>query len=96
MRPENEKMKIWLREKGIDAVPWFIWKGSMRGCWRLCGKERGKMNFNEKYHKWTPELRQKLTDLGFIDFDGKPLKEYSGSGGVFQVFVRHPETRSFL
>jgi hypothetical protein len=87
MRPENTRMKEFLEKNGIDAIPWFIWRGSMKGCWRLYGKKRGGGSW-ENYQKWTPELREKLTDLGFLDFDGKPLKEYSGNGGIFQVFVR--------
>lgn len=77
-RPENVKMEQYLSGHGIKATPKYLWQGSLRGCWRLWGKGQA----------WTEELRQKLTMLGFKDYDGLPLKPYSGNGGAFMVFVR--------
>lgn len=34
------------------------------------------------------ELHNKLNQLGFTSFDGRPLDKFSGNGGVFSVFVR--------
>ena len=79
MRPENTQMKTFLSEKGISATPKFLWKGSMKGCWRL---------YNYK-QQWNPELCDQLTSLGFIDFDGRPLHKFSGNGGIFSVFCRY-------
>jgi len=78
LRPENKRMRNWLKRKGIDASVKYLWKGSMRGTWRL---------YNPK-EKWTQELADKLSRLGFRGFDGKPLHQFSGNGGMFSVFVR--------
>lgn len=78
LRPENKRMTDWLKRKGIDARVKYIWKGSLRGTWRL---------YNPRV-EWTQELADKLNRLGFRDFDGKPLHQFSGNGGVFSVFVR--------
>lgn len=85
MRPENKRMQDFLKVNGIKATPWYIFKGSMKGCWRLYNKD-GQGFVNMK--KWTPELADKLNGLGFKDYDGKPLGEFSGNGGSFQTFVR--------
>lgn len=77
MRTENKNMQIWLAKNGIKAMPKYISSGSMRGTWRLFGK--GKFWGNK-------ELQNKLTALGFVDFDGKPLSDYSGNGGDFSIF----------
>ena len=87
MRPENKRMQGFLKANGVDAVPWYISKGSMRGCWRLYGKH-GKGFGAESMDKWTPEIAEKLTSLGFRDFDGKQLGQFSGNGGMFCTFVR--------
>jgi hypothetical protein len=85
MRPENKRMQAYLKENGIDAVPWYIEKGSMKRCWRLYGKHsKGWQNMD----KWTPELAEKLNGLGFRDYAGEPLGLYSGNGGMFMTFVR--------
>jgi hypothetical protein len=81
MRLENKTMQEHLRQEGIDCVPWYIAAGSMKGCWRLY----------KKGIKWNEELWNKLNALGFVDFQGNPLGMYSGSGGEFQTFVRHPQ-----
>ena len=86
MRNENELMKLWLHKNGVDCTPMFIWTGSMKGTWRLYNKTM----------KWTPELRDKLTALGFAGSHG-PLTQFSGNGGAFSVFVRNPEvTRQLM
>ena len=78
MRPENKKMQEFLRQNGINASVKFINKGSLKGCWRLYGKGQ----------KWNKELENKLNELGFVDFDGKPLSWLSGNGGSFSVSDR--------
>lgn len=81
----NVKMEQFLKQNGINAVPWRIDKGSMRGCWRIYSKQgKGFTNMD----KWTPELVDKFTALGFRDFDNQPLNQFSGNGGDFQIFVR--------
>lgn len=78
MRPENQRMKAFLKQHNIEATPKFIWDGSLKRTWRL---------YNHDV-KWTDELAARLTELGFVDFDHAPLGRYSGNGGVFSVFVR--------
>jgi len=78
LRIENERMKAYLSENGIEASVKYTWVGSMKGTWYLYGKGQ----------KWTEELREKLTGLGFLDFDSRQLSEYSGNGGTFSVSVR--------
>jgi len=88
MRPENQKMKQYLKDNGINAMPKFIWDGSLRGTWRI---------YNHKM-KWAENipLHEKMTSLGFKDFDNKPLGQFSGNGGLFSVFVRFDRTKEFL
>ncbi len=76
MRPENMRMKVFLKMQGIEATPKWIATGSMKGTWRIYNKSL----------LWTDELREKLTAIGFTGFDGKPLQQFS-SGSRFQVFV---------
>lgn len=85
-RPENVKMQEFLRANGFpNAVPWYIDKGSMRGCWRIYSKQgKGFQNMD----KWTMEIADKLTALGFKGFDGGTLGQFSGNGGMFHTFVR--------
>ncbi len=78
MRIENTRMKEFLASHGIKATPRYLHKGSMKGTWGLY--DRGT--------KWTPELTEQLNALGFVDYDHTPLDQYSGNGGLFQVFVR--------
>lgn len=87
MRPENKRMQDFLKVNGIDAVPWYIFKGSMKGCWRIYGKH-GKGFSSDIMDKWTPELAEKLNGIGFRGFDGRPLGQFSGNGGMFMTFVR--------
>ena len=77
----NKELQDFLSKQGIKANVKRIDKGTMKKTWRLYGKGQ----------KWTPELQNKLTKLGFKDFDGRPLNPYSGNGGMFSVFVRKPD-----
>ncbi|MDD5530927.1 MAG: hypothetical protein PHX21_12990 [bacterium] len=81
LRNENELMKVFLHKNGIECTPRFTWTGSMKGTWRLYNKTM----------RWTSELIKKFTSLGFVDFDGRPLNQYSGNGGHFHIDVRNPE-----
>ena len=91
MLDHNKKMKEFLQANGIICEPHYIPDGSMRGTWRLTGRaDRRAKLFDDRYQKWTPELEIKLDGLGFKDFDGKPLNQYSGNGGFFSIFVRSP------
>lgn len=78
MRIENQRMVDFLASHGIRAQVKYIWNGSLKGTWRLYSPNV----------RWTMALASKLNSLGFKDFDGKPLHEYSGNGGLFSVFVR--------
>jgi hypothetical protein len=93
MLPHNEKMKAFLKDHGIDAVPWRIDKGSMKGTWRLTGRASRKKgaSFDDRYQKWTPELVDKLNAIGFKYFDGTPLSWLSGNGSIFCTFVIAPK-----
>lgn len=87
-------MQTYLAENGIKAVPKLIIKGSMKGCWRLYAKngKRNPENVMDNYAKWNTGLCARLSELGFKDFDNKPLSQDSGNGGVFHIFARHPMT----
>lgn len=81
MLKHNAKMKQFLAKCDIDAMPKYYKNGSIKGCWRLYNRNQS----------WSKELIKQFTELGFKDFDGKPLHQYSGNGGGFQVFVRAPK-----
>ena len=70
-------MAEWLRAQGVKAKVRYIWHGSLKTCWSLYDADQ----------RWTPELADKLNGLGFRDFDGLPLRQHSGNGGLFSVFV---------
>jgi hypothetical protein len=95
MRPENKNMVEFLNNNGIKADVKYIWEGSLRDCWRLTIRNRGAKSFEEKWGQWTPELRKQLSELGFIDFDGKPLTE-PYYGDTFSLFVRGHYEQKFL
>ena len=78
MRPENQRMTEFLKSHGIKARVKYIHKGSVKHTWRLHDAEQ----------TWGDTLIEKLTALGFSDFDGRPLNKYSGNGGHFSIFVR--------
>lgn len=86
MRTENKQMQEFLVSKGIKAVPKYLYKGSLKGTWRLNGKNQ----------QWTESLRSQLIALGFLDYNGESLTKYSGNGGFFHVNVRYPASRKFL
>lgn len=78
MRPENQRMINFLKAHGLKARVKYLWAGSMKGCWVLYNSDL----------TWTTELREKLTALGFVDYDNAALHQYSGNGGLFSVCVR--------
>ena len=89
MRTENRKMKEFLKGHGIDVIPKYIFTGSIAHTWRL---------YNHKV-KWygNRNLQQKLTNLGFTDWDDKPFSDVSGNGGVFSIFAKNPGlTKQFV
>lgn len=92
MTAENQKMKDFLKENGVDAIPKFLWKGSIKGCWRLYHSVKDK-DGKSIYTNWwgNVELQNKLTSLGFTDWRGQPLSNLSGNGGVFSIFARNEE-----
>lgn len=78
MLARNKLMKTYLANNGIKAMPKYIADGSMKGTWRIYGD--GKWWGNKK-------LIAKMTAIGFVDFDGNPLSDYSGNGGAFSIFA---------
>ena len=76
-RPENARMEQFLLDNGIKAKVRYLWKGSMKKTWGFYGKGQ----------TWGPELIEKLTALGFNDFDGRPLHKFSSNGSEFAVSV---------
>jgi hypothetical protein len=78
MRQENMRMKIFLKENGIEATPKYIPDGSLKKTWRLYNSET----------KWSQGLAEKINSLGFVNYDNRPLTELDGNGGMFQIFVR--------
>ena len=91
MRTENKLMQDFLKENGIKATAKFLWRGSMKHSWRLHDYtiKAGQIIGTEWYNN--TDLQNKLNSLGFTDFWGKPLGNYSGNGGVFCIFARHNE-----
>lgn len=90
MRPENQRMKEFLKAHGIDAMPMYIKDGSVKGSWRLYGLKGKNPDGSPIYQKWWDnfDLQDKLNSLGFTDLWGKKLSNISANGGVFSVFVR--------
>jgi len=78
MKEHNTQMKTLLANQGIKCTPKRMDAGSLKGTWRLYDKSQ----------RWTPDLIQRLTDLGFVGHDHNPLSQWSGNGGMFSVFVR--------
>jgi len=79
LRDENQRMRDFLAQHGIRGVKVkYIWTGSLKRTWRL---------YNSSI-RWSQEWADKLNALGFSDFDGDPLDQHSGNGGLFSVFVR--------
>ena len=69
-----------VHDHGIDAHAKYLFAGSLKGTWRLWSKGR----------QWNPILADQLTALGFRDYGGRTLGNFSGNGGRghFCVFVR--------
>lgn len=89
MRPENKKMQSFLRANGFpNAVPKYLSTGSQKGCWRIYSKWSNLPELMG-YERWTMDTARKFTALGFKDFDGRELSEFSGNGGIFQIFARY-------
>lgn len=88
MRTENQKMKQYLKENGIDAEPIYIYKGWLKGVWR----------FHKLGTDWWGnfELEEKLTALGFKDIDGNHLRQSCANGYTFSAFVTFDRTQEFL
>ena len=78
---QNRKIQLFLEENGIKAIPKYLEKGSQKGCIRIW----------TKYETWNgnEELQNKYKELGFKDFDGRELHQYSSNGGAgYCIFVR--------
>ena len=71
-------LRNFLESYGIFARVQLRKKGKYKGCWKLHGK--GQI--------WNTELIEKLTNLGFKDYDNCPLTLSTGKCGFFIVFVR--------
>lgn len=78
MRIENKRMMAFLRHYGIRAKARYTPTGSMKGTWNIWDLET----------KWEPGIRAMFGALGFMDYDGQPLKEWSGNGGRLSLSVR--------
>ena len=85
MLEHNKKMMDFLKSNGIEANVKYIDKGSLKGCWRLTGKNED-LNAGVWWH--SPQLWAKLNALGFRDFDNDILDQFSGNGGTFSIFAR--------
>ena len=81
MTPANALMKQLLKENDIKATPKYISDGSLKGTWRIYDR-------NTKWYA-NEDLWEKLTEMGFVDADHKPLASYSGNGGMFSIFARY-------
>jgi hypothetical protein len=94
MRPENNRMKQFLKANGIDAEPKYISTGTLKGSWRLYGLVNGKYDYKkewgENHIQWwgNIELQNKINSLGFTDLGGKRVSDCTGNGGKFCIFVR--------
>jgi hypothetical protein len=80
MKAHNEKVKSYLSQNGIEARVKLIEKGSLKGSWRIYAP-------NVTWYG-NHELQNKMIELGFKDYFGTPLNDYSGNGGAFMIFAR--------
>lgn len=62
MRPENQKMKDYLNKNGIDAIPKFLWTGSLKGAWRIYNQN---VKWFENYELMDKLTREELAGLKF-------------------------------
>ncbi len=76
-RPENKRMETFLAENGIKAKATYWWKGSMKRTWTI----------QSRTEKWTDELLNKFTALGFRNWDGQALKFLANSGDDLYLCV---------
>ncbi len=84
MRQENKNAQAFLLHHGIRCRAKYFPAGSIRG-WRFSDMATG----------WTDAIRERLTALGFTDYNGEPLSKYSGNGGMLCIFCRgHEELRT--
>lgn len=91
MRTENQKMKTFLASHGIKATPKYIAHGSMRGTWRISSPDNLRVMKSGKANWFgNTELQNKMNEIGFRDFDNKPLNDFSGNGGLFSIFALAP------
>ena len=81
MKQENKNAQAFLAHHGIRCRAKYFPAGSVRG-WRFYDGET----------RWTTALRERLTALGFTNYNGEPLNQYSGNGGRFEVFCRGNES----
>lgn len=88
MTTANKNMKLWLAANGIFCTPKYIATGSMKRTWRLDDYKLNKAKPDGIGWWGNKDLQKKLTDLGFVDYDGDVLDDYSGNGGDFSVFVK--------
>jgi hypothetical protein len=73
MKEINKSIQSYLKSHGINAMPMYITKGSMKGMVRLYQRSKNK-NINPEmdgFIQWTEKQKQTLQSIGFkIVFDG--------------------------
>lgn len=78
MRAQNRRMIDFLKANGIKARATYVDKGSMKGTWTI----------RNGVDEWSDGLRKQFTDLGFSDWDGHALRDFSSNGPVgFGFFI---------
>lgn len=82
-----------LARNGIKASVKYLKDGSLKGTWKINGKNE---DLTTSYWWNSPELWEKLTTLGFTDFNGKQLNQFSGNGGTFSIFARYHKTQEMF
>lgn len=65
---------------GLKVNVSFIKTGSLKNNYRVYSRDI-KWWGNEK-------LIEQLSLAGYVDFDNKPLSNYSGNGGLFSIFIK--------
>ena len=89
-KPINKIIKEYLKANGVIATPHLIEKGSLAGCIRITQKNNDPIRKLQccGYASWGEEWAIKMTSLGFLGNDCKPLDKFSGNGGLFHIFAR--------
>ena len=87
MKNINKEMKNFLAKNGLNCSVKFINKGSLCGTWRVTKKGKEYID-GSNLEIVKKETIEKLSSLGFKDFDGKDLSIFSGNGGRFCFFLR--------